>query len=80
MASAKLMASSDCAKITTHLEFKMSRVETEKFLSDLTTLIQSSAANTFHLQVERRGVSPPRGGTVPISKGDPVTIAIHEFP
>ena len=68
------------AQPTTHIEFEMTLADAQKFVSELTQYLQSSRAGTIHLQIERRGVAPPSGGTAPIEKGDPVTIVIHRFP
>jgi hypothetical protein len=74
-----LKAEAVASQPTTHVEFEMTRADVQKFANDLLVYLQASKAATVHLQIQRRGVAPPTGGTAAISKGDPVTISIHDF-
>jgi hypothetical protein len=70
-----------CSKATfTQLEVETTRADVQAFLKDLQKeLNENSAVQTFHLQIQRLDVAPPRGGGTPITAGDGVVVTLHPF-
>lgn len=75
-----VVARSACAQLTTHIEFELSGPELRQFARELDEYARAHPNVTeFHLQIQRRGVAPPAGGTAPIAQGDQVTVTLHQF-
>jgi hypothetical protein len=78
---ANMIARSVCNATLTHVEFEVTKGDLQRFVAELQDEARRDpSVETFHLQIQRRGVAPPTGGTVPINNGDPVTVSVHRFP
>ena len=65
----------------THLEVQTTRVDVQAFVAQLNAeLAANPNAQTFRLQIQRRGVAPTPGGGVPITAGNPVVVSLHQHP